>query len=84
MNRLHRYTAGHVIRLKYVLLPGIVCSVFDRTLLPGLIQLGYRSRLPDIVCSGIFSLLLDWIQLGYLQSTTELVTVRISALYFRA
>ncbi|KAH3889785.1 hypothetical protein DPMN_013848 [Dreissena polymorpha] len=76
-NRSHRYTAGYVIRHQYVLLPGIVCSVFDRTLLPGLIQLGYRSLLPGIVCSGIYSLLPDLIQLGYLQSTSGLDTARV-------
>ncbi|KAH3872361.1 hypothetical protein DPMN_035577 [Dreissena polymorpha] len=67
-----------------VLLPGIVCSVFDRTLLPGLIQLGYRSLLLGIVCSGIYSLLPGLIQLGKLLSTSGIDTARVSTVYFRA
>ncbi|KAH3713234.1 hypothetical protein DPMN_073021 [Dreissena polymorpha] len=41
LGQQYRYTAGHVRRHQYVLLPGIVSSVFDRTLLPGFIQLRY-------------------------------------------
>ncbi|KAH3876587.1 hypothetical protein DPMN_000433 [Dreissena polymorpha] len=57
--------------------------MFDRTLLPGFIQLGYRSLLPGIVCSDIYRLIPGSIQLGYLQSTSGFDTARVSTVYFR-
>ncbi|KAH3780150.1 hypothetical protein DPMN_157960 [Dreissena polymorpha] len=86
-NRLHRYKTGHVIRRQYVLLSGIVCSVFVNLLLSGIVC----SVFVNPLCSNIvFSAFVNILLPGTVCSTFDrtlppgLIQLRLSAVYFRA